>query len=207
MGGHPFGIAHIASVRTYVRERTDKARRTVQDAVMSLPSRIAAHAFPHAPPYPTYDSPVRWTSLHSYIPLAEPSLRSGSSPVAAISGTQARVLIADEEGSAGSLVHLLHGLGYWRTETASSGANALELAREFRPSIVLIALDLPDMSAQYIARCLRGRIGAAQLRLIALADDHSLASRDRVHESGFLRYLTKPFDVAALQHALRIKLS
>jgi CheY-like chemotaxis protein len=103
-------------------------------------------------------------------------------------------------------VHLLHALGYCLTKTTSCGASALELAQDFRPSIVLIALDLPDMSGRYLARRLRGRAGAGQLRLIALAADYSLAGRDLARESGFLHHLSKPVGPAALQRVLRAKL-
>ncbi len=174
---------------------------------MSSPNRIAAHAFPHAQPVPAYDLPSRRTSLHSHSALGDSVSRPVESAVVAISGTQTRVLIADEERSAGPLAHLLHGLGYWLTKTACSGASALVLAQDFRPSIVLIALDLPDMSAGYIGRRIRQWTADGQVRLIALADDRSLASRDRVRESGFPRYLTKPISAAALQQVLRASLS
>jgi DNA-binding response OmpR family regulator len=140
------------------------------------------------------------------IDLGEFTVHPGDSPLAPVSATQTRVLIADEESAAGSLAVLLRRLGYWLTKTAFCGANALELAQDFRPSIIFIALNLPDMSAAYVARRLRERARAAQ-RLIALASDQSLASRDRARESGLPRCLTKPVGLAALQHALRTNLS
>jgi CheY-like chemotaxis protein len=168
---------------------------------MAIPRRIAAHRFPYSEPPPVATLAAR-TSLQSRIALEEPP-PSVNPPSVAISGIQSRILIADETGSAGRLAHLLHGLGYWLTKMASCGTSALALAQDFRPSIVLVALDLPDMSARYIARRVRERTGTGEVRLIALTDDHSLASRDRVCESGLLRYLSKPVSTAALQQALR----
>jgi CheY-like chemotaxis protein len=170
---------------------------------MPSPSLVASHRLPYALSVPAFDFPTPRRSLHSYIPAREP-LECPVGPAAvAVYAMQTRVLIADETSSAGQLTRLLHGLGYWLTKTASSGASALALAQDFRPSIVLIALDLPDMSARYIARRVRERTAMGQVRLIALADDCSLASRDRVCDSGLLRYLTKPVSTAALQQALR----
>ena len=114
-----------------------------------------------------------------------------------------RILIADAPSSAEPLARLLHSLGYLNTKNVVSGAGALELARAFRPSIGFIALDLPDMSTTYIARRLREWASAGQLRLIALAADHSLASRDRARVSGFSRYLIRPVASLPLQLALR----
>lgn len=174
---------------------------------MSLSNCTAAHAFPSAQPAPAYDRPGRRTSFRPYIAPGEPNPRPARVPLTAISGAQTPVLIADAAISAGPLVHLLQGLGYSLTRAAFCGASALELARDFRPSIALIALDLPDMSARYIAQRLLGRARAGQLRLIAIADDHSLASTDRFHNSGFLSFLTKPIALTALQQVLRAKLS
>lgn len=117
--------------------------------------------------------------------------------------TDIRILIADAASSAEPLARLLHSLGYSNTRNVVSGASALELARAFRPSIGFIALDLPDMSTTYIARRLREWASAGQLRLIALATDHSLASRDRARLSGFSRYLIRPVACLPLQLALR----
>lgn len=173
---------------------------------MPTPTRIAAHRFAYDQPAPAGDLAVL-QSFHSRIALREPAECPVIPPTVAISGIRARILIADESGSAGRLAHLLHGLGYWLTKMASCGTSALALARDFQPSVVLVALDLPDMSARYIARRVRERTGTGQVRLIALTDDHSLASRDRVCDSGFLRYLTKPVSTAALQQALRASAS
>lgn len=170
-------------------------------SLMLTSSCFAAHRFTYAQPVPASDP--RRANLPSRIALHESSCSPVAPPTVAISGIRTRFLIADETSSAGQLMHLLHGLGYWLTKAASCGASALALAQDFRPSVVLIALDLPDMSARYMARRIRERHGTGQVRLIALADDHSLASRDRVCESGFLRYLAKPVSAAALRLALR----
>jgi two-component system, cell cycle response regulator DivK len=156
-----------------------------------------------------YSEPARAPGRPRFQPslvVNDSLLQPAWAPVGTAFGTQTRVLVADQEGSAESLVRLLRGLGYWLAETAFCGASALQSARDFRPAIVLIALDLPDMSARYIVRRLRERCGREDLRLIALAEDHSLASRDRVRESGFARYLTKPVSAAALGQVLRVHL-
>jgi len=174
---------------------------------MSLPQRIAAFHSPSAQQQPAYDSPSWRRDFYPHIDLAEFAENPGDSPLAPVSGAQTRVLIADDESTVGSLNVMLRRLGYWLTRTAFRGASALELAEDFRPSIIFISLNLPDMSAGYVARRLRALARAAQPRLIALASDQSLASRGRARESGLARCLTKPIELAALQHALRTDLS
>jgi len=175
---------------------------TSYSARMGLSLRISAPGLAHAEP--ARAPATGWPGLQSSLAMNDSQRDPAHFPVGTTFGTQARVLVADQEWSAASVVRLLHGLGYWLAEKAFCGASALQSAQDFRPAIVLIALDLPDMSARYIVRRLRERCGTADLRLIALADDHSLASRDRVRESGFARYLTKPVSAAALGQVLRV---
>jgi CheY-like chemotaxis protein len=176
-------------------------------ACMSLALRTSAPGLAYPQPARAPALPPAWPGLESSLPMNDSPRRPACFPVGTALRTQTRVLVADQQSSAESLVRLLRGLGYWLAETAFCGASALQSAQDFRPAIVLIALDLPDMSAAYVARRLRQRCGPEDLRLIALADDHSLASRDRVHESGFERYLTRPVSAAALGQVLRARLS
>jgi len=192
------------TARAYVRERTDRAAPPSYSAGMSLSLRISAPGLASAEPARAPALPPGWPGLQSSLAMNDSQRDPAHFPVGTTFGTQARVLVADQEWSAASVVRLLHGLGYWLAETAFCGASALQSAQDFRPAIVLIALDLPDMSARYIVRRLRERCGPENLRLIALADDHSLASRDRVRDSGFARYLTKPVSAAALGQVLRV---
>jgi CheY-like chemotaxis protein len=105
------------------------------------------------------------------------------------------------------LQRLLRGLGYWTTQVAASGAAALEMAQSFSPSIVLLCLELPDMSAYEVAQQLRDRAETRRLRLIALTGDYAHAGRDEARQAGFERYLAKPVNVSDLQRLVRAKLS
>jgi CheY-like chemotaxis protein len=170
---------------------------------MSLSACVSAHrsAFTQRR-LPAHAPPSHWDSPPPYADVGGRFGEPDCFPLGSVSGTETRILIADQRFSAGSLVRMLRGLGFQLAQTAFCGASALQLAQEFRPAIVLVALDLPDMSARYIGRRLSERATPDGVRLIALADDHSLASRDRVREAGFARYLTKPVAVAALRQVL-----
>lgn len=109
----------------------------------------------------------------------------------------------DEASTTGPLVYLLHSLGYWATRSASCGATALNVAQDFLPSVVLITLQLPDMSAYHVATRLRDQAGRRKLRLIALTTDYMHAGRDLARQAGFERYLAKPVGAVALQELLR----
>jgi CheY-like chemotaxis protein len=119
----------------------------------------------------------------------------------------ARVLIVDDAESSTSLQLLLHELGFWTTRVAATGVTALEMAQEFSPSVVLLALDLPDMSAYDVAQQLRERTELRRVRLIALTGDYEHTRRDQAREAGFERYLAKPVTTSALRNLLLSNLS
>jgi CheY-like chemotaxis protein len=82
----------------------------------------------------------------------------------------------------------------------------LDLAQDFPPSIVLISLQLPDMSAYRVATQLRSQAAGRQLRLIALTTDYVHTGRELARQAGFERYLAKPVGAVALQQLLRPRL-
>jgi DNA-binding response OmpR family regulator len=104
-----------------------------------------------------------------------------------------RILIVDNDiSSSGSLEVMLHASGYSQTRVAYSGHAALAIAAEFRPSVVLLELNLLDMSGFEVARLLRGQAQGRDLRLIALTPTREHAGRELAREAGFERYLLKP---------------
>jgi CheY-like chemotaxis protein len=113
-----------------------------------------------------------------------------------------RILIVDHDiESSSSLERMLEALGYSETRVVYFGHAALATAAAFQPSMVLLELDLLDMSGYEVARILRERAQSHDLRLIALTSSREHAGRERARVAGFERYLLKPVaapDLAAL---------
>jgi CheY-like chemotaxis protein len=111
----------------------------------------------------------------------------------ALSTEPARILIVDYDMRSSESVELmLHASGYPETRVAYSGHAALAIAAHFQPSVVLLELDLLDISGYEVARLLRERAQSSDLRLIALTSDREHAGRERARVAGFERYLLKP---------------
>jgi CheY-like chemotaxis protein len=114
-----------------------------------------------------------------------------------------RILIVDDDvGSADSLELMLHASGYSQTRVVYSGAAALAAAAEFHPGVVLLELNLPDMSGYKVAQSLREHAQLQDLRLIALTASREHTGRDLARAAGFERYLRKPVVALALQKLL-----
>src|SRR5215471_17510176 len=92
--------------------------------------------------------------------------------------------------------------GHNEVHVANNGTDALRIAQEQRPDIVLLDLKMPGMDGYEVARRLRSQSWGRDVTLVAVTgwalEDHKRRSRD----AGFDRHLTKPADVAALTAVL-----
>ncbi len=122
--------------------------------------------------------------------LSEGSARGGMLP---------RILIVDDDvDAADALASLLQAAGYGDTRVAHTGGTALALAVEFVPTVLLVDLNLPDMSGYDVARQLSQHPQLQNLRLIALTANSEHPGRELAREAGIERYLIKPVGAAAL---------
>jgi CheY-like chemotaxis protein len=85
-------------------------------------------------------------------------------------------------------------------ETASGGAEALALANQQKPDVVLLDLSMPEMDGYELAERLRREAGLTEAKLVAVsAWDCDVA---RLSESGIDQYLRKPVMLQKLKTAI-----
>jgi CheY-like chemotaxis protein len=138
--------------------------------------------------------------------LSDPPRNLDEDRGSAVSSEPMRILIVDSDiKSSNSVELMLHASGYSETRVAYSGHAALVIAAEFRPSLVLIELDLLDMSGYEVARILRAHAQSRDLRLIALTPRREHAGRERARAAGFERYLLKPVVALDLQGLMQMQ--
>jgi CheY-like chemotaxis protein len=110
-----------------------------------------------------------------------------------------RTLVVDDDmAAADSLASLLQSSGYGDARVAYTGAAALALAARFLPTVLLVDLDLPDMSGYDVARQLSQHPKLRGLRLIALTYSSEHPGRELAREAGIERYLSQPVGSAEL---------
>lgn len=113
-----------------------------------------------------------------------------------------RVLIVDDNAdSADSLSMLLQLMGH-SVRTAYDGAQALVVAEQFRPDVVLMDVGMPRMDGLEAARQLRQFPWSTETVLVALTGWGQDEDRERVTAAGFDHHLVKPLDPAALTDLL-----
>lgn len=86
--------------------------------------------------------------------------------------------------------------------TASSALEGIALARALRPQVVLMDINLPDLSGSEALKALRNGPETLNIPVIALTAAASERDRKAGMQAGFYRYLTKPIDVDELMKAL-----
>jgi CheY-like chemotaxis protein len=130
---------------------------------------------------------------------AHPSTQSTAQSEGGARGDMPRILIVDDDvDAADALASLLQSAGRGDARVAYTGATALALALEFVPTVLLLDLDLPDMSGYDVARHLSQHPQLQDLRLIALTASGEHPGRELAREAGIERYLIKPVGSADL---------
>jgi CheY-like chemotaxis protein/two-component sensor histidine kinase len=109
-----------------------------------------------------------------------------------------RVLVVDDNvDAATSLGLMLEAKGH-TVEVVHDGKDALRAVKRFSPEVVLLDIELPEMSGYEVARRIRAMDGGADRVLIALTGRGQRDDKEKAKDAGFDEHLTKPVDVSLL---------
>src|SRR5580700_7444569 len=104
-----------------------------------------------------------------------------------------RVLVVDDEPDIVALVAYHLAKSGYRVSTAANGYDALGLARQERPALVVLDLMLPGLSGFDVFEQLRGDDGTRDVAVLMLTARRDEPDRIRGLSLGADDYLTKPF--------------
>jgi two-component system, cell cycle response regulator DivK len=105
------------------------------------------------------------------------------------------LVVEDNERNMKLFCDLLQASGY-RTLEATSGEQAVELALEHAPDLVLMDIQLPDIDGVEALERLRADERSSSLPVLALTAQAMEGDRERFLAAGFDGYLSKPVDIA-----------
>ncbi|HYX22617.1 MAG TPA: response regulator [Thermoanaerobaculia bacterium] len=111
------------------------------------------------------------------------------------------LVIEDNRDAAETLADLLQLFGH-ETEVALTGPAGLDVARSFRPEVILCDIGLPGLDGYAVARGLRDEPSTRDARLIALTGYGRESDRQRTREAGFDLHLVKPLEPLELKRLL-----
>jgi PAS domain S-box-containing protein len=89
-----------------------------------------------------------------------------------------------------------------RLLTAVNGNRGIEIARVSRPEVILMDINLPDISGYEALKILRSDPATAHIPVIAISANAMPHDIERSLKAGFFRYLTKPINVGEFMETL-----
>ena len=115
---------------------------------------------------------------------------------------QRRILVADDNiDSAASLAMFLSMLGN-DVRTANDGLEAVSVATEFEPNVILLDIAMPRLNGYDACRRIKQQPWAGKTFIIALTGWGQNEDKRRSLEAGFDHHLVKPMDPAVLEALL-----
>ncbi|HEU4459838.1 MAG TPA: response regulator [Methylibium sp.] len=134
---------------------------------------------------------------------ATPAPQAAAEPRAAEQAHRCRVLVVDDNPDTAETAAIVLRLAGHELHTAGDAAEALKLAGEHAPEVVVLDIGLPGMDGYQAAGRLRQMPSMRAALLIAMTGYGSEADRARAHDAGFDLHLTKPADPQDIADAIQ----
>ncbi len=114
-----------------------------------------------------------------------------------------KILIVEDNELNMKLFHdLLEAHGYETLQT-QEGLKALEIARENRPDLILMDIQLPEVSGLEITKWLKADEELRSIPVIAVTAFAMKGDEERIREGGCEAYISKPITVSTFLETIR----
>ena len=146
------------------------------------------------------EGPGRGSDFRVRVPT-QLTLHAAAAPSASTTATQQRlkILVVDDNRDAAASLSMLLELKGHVVRSAYDGENALQLAGEFLPDVVLLDLGMPKMNGYEACRRIRAQPWGEQMTLIAVTGWGQDEDRRKCTAAGFDGHLVKPVDPSTLE--------
>jgi two-component system alkaline phosphatase synthesis response regulator PhoP len=110
-----------------------------------------------------------------------------------------RILLVDDDDGVREVARMsLELVGGYTVTTASSGEEAIEVARRDAPDAILLDVMMPGLDGPGTFAVLHAQVETRHIPVVLLTAKAQTADRRRFGELGVAGVLTKPFDALAL---------
>jgi two-component system, cell cycle response regulator DivK len=96
---------------------------------------------------------------------------------------------------------LLEAHGYLTLQT-KDGVEALRMAREHRPDLILMDIQLPEISGLEVTKWLKEDDGLRSIPVIAVTAFAMKGDEEKIREGGCEAYIAKPISVASFMRTI-----
>jgi two-component system cell cycle response regulator DivK len=108
---------------------------------------------------------------------------------------KAVMIVEDNELNMKLFNDLLEANGY-RTIKTSNGLEALDLARKHRPDLILMDIQLPEVSGLDVIRWLKEDDSLHSIPVVAVTAFAMKGDEERIRQTGCESYISKPISVS-----------
>ncbi|MEN3791852.1 response regulator [Fulvimarina sp. MAC3] len=112
------------------------------------------------------------------------------------------MIVEDNELNMKLFRDLIEAYGYETIQTRS-GLNAVDLAREHRPDLILMDIQLPEISGLDVTRQLKADPELQRIPVIAVTAFAMKGDEERIREGGCEAYISKPISVPKFIETIR----
>jgi two-component system cell cycle response regulator DivK len=119
--------------------------------------------------------------------------------------TKTVLIVEDNELNMKLFSDLLEAHGYATLKTAN-GIEAIEIARAHHPDLIIMDIQLPEVSGLDVTRWLKEDDDLKSIPVIAVTAFAMKGDEERIREGGCEAYLSKPISVAKFLETVRIYL-
>ena len=106
---------------------------------------------------------------------------------------QKKILAVDDNPNNTAIMEELFGEHY-DLRTAANGKEAIKIALDFQPDLILLDIMMPDMDGYEVCRRLRRYPSLSETKIIMVTAKGALEDKVTGYEVGASDYITKPFD-------------
>jgi two-component system phosphate regulon response regulator PhoB len=115
-----------------------------------------------------------------------------------MAGAKRRVLLADDDPGLRRLIGTTLGTEDFDLLQAVDGQEALDIARQQHPALVLLDVNMPKLDGFEVCRQLKARPETSNIKVVMLTARGADADRARGREAGADDYFIKPFSPVQL---------
>ncbi|HEY7549999.1 MAG TPA: response regulator [Hyphomicrobiaceae bacterium] len=113
------------------------------------------------------------------------------------------VMIVEDNELNMKLFHDLLAAHGYRTLQTRTGMEALRLARQQRPDLILMDIQLPEVSGLEVTKWLKDDEELADIPVIAVTAFAMKGDEERIRRGGCEAYISKPISIASFLDAVR----
>lgn len=112
------------------------------------------------------------------------------------------MIVEDNELNMKLFRDLIEAHGY-RTVQTRSGLTAMDLAREHRPDLILMDIQLPEISGLDVTKRLKADAELKSIPVIAVTAFAMKGDEERIREGGCEAYISKPISVTRFMSTIK----